>query len=280
MDLLVQDGPFDGQYQHLTVEPLEPPLQSSEPIPSISPVVGRPLADTLPVTPFPDTISPEVTLSDPRHMDISPTEAHQPPVHHDAVSAPASITAFQPQLRESFAPEHPFDVPRPAQSSPAATSVSSFASHSSSPAIPGLNPAYSAVPPSSIASAMDSMGLAGRSRSGSAASPGRFIGGGSDLTFPSVPTTGTPTSNQGSGYRLAPSEYDVSPPTEEEAGPDMAGPHMMVVDDVLKKCVLRFLAVFHRFFTTRRAASCTPRIKHVLIAVLDKLLMPVSESIS
>jgi hypothetical protein len=127
---------------------------------------------------------------------------------------------------------------------------------------------------------MDSMGLAGRSRSGSAASPGRFIGGGSDLTFPSVPTAGTPTSNQGSGYRLAPSEYDVSPPTEEEVGPDLAGPHMMVVDDVLKKYVLTILAVFHRFFTTRRAASCTPRVKHVLIAVLDKLLMPVPESIS
>jgi hypothetical protein len=253
MDSLVQDAPFDGQYQHLTVESHLSPLQSSEPNPSIPPVVGPPLADTTlpthPVTPFSDTINPEVTLSsDPRHMDISPTEAHQPPGHHDAVSAPASITAFQPQLRESFSPEQAFDIPRPAQSSPAATSVSSFASHTSSPAIPGLNPAYSAIPPASIASAMDSMGLAGRSRSGSAASPGRFVGSGSDLTFPSVPNTGTPISNQALGYRLAPSEYDVSPPTEEEVGSELAGPHMMVVDDVLKKYVPRILAIFPPFF--------------------------------
>ena len=248
----MQDAPFDGQYQQLTLECLVSPLHTSESIPSIPPGVDPSLADTsLPthsVTPFPDTINPEVTLSsDPRHMDISPSEAHQPPVHHDAVSAPASITAFQPQLRESFSPEQAFDIPRPAQSSPAATSVSSFASHTSSPAIPGLNPAYSSIPPASIASAMDSMGLAGRSRSGSAASPGRFVGGASDLTFPSVPNNGTPTSNQGSGYRFASSEYDVSPPTEEEAGPDLAAPHMMVVDDVLQKYVLGILAVFHSF---------------------------------
>jgi hypothetical protein len=270
MDSLVQDAPFDGQYQHLTVDPLVSSLQSSEPLPSFPSVVGPPLTDTSlspqPASSFPDTINPEVTLaSDPRHMDISPTrEAYQATVHHDTVSAPASITAFQPQLRESFSSERAFDIPRPAQSSPAATSVSSFASHTSSPAIPGLNPAYATIPPASIASAMDSMGLAGRSRSGSAASPGRFVGSGSDLTFPSVPSTGTPTSNQGSGYRFAPSEYDVSPPTEEEVGSDLAAPHMMVVDDVLKKYVLGILATFHRFFfKTRRAASCIPRIKHV-----------------
>jgi hypothetical protein len=86
------------------------------------------------------------------------------------------------------------------------------------------------------------MGLPGRSRSGSAASPSRFVGSGSDLTFPS---SGTTTSNLGSGYRLPPSEYDVSPPTEEEAGPDLGAPHMMVVDDVLKTYVLGILAIFH-----------------------------------
>jgi hypothetical protein len=96
-----------------------------------------------------------------------------------------------------------------------------------------------------IASAMDSMCFPGRSRSGSAASPSRFVGSGSDLTFPSVPSSGNSTSNQGSGYRLPPSEYDVSPPTEEEVGPDLAGPHMMVVDDVLKTYVLRILVIFH-----------------------------------
>lgn len=257
MDSLVHDGSFDAQYRHLAVDPLGSSLQSSESIPSF-PSVGPPLSDTAlpthPVSAFPDTINPaaslsvpaEVTLSDHRQMDISPTEVHQATVHHDAVSAPASITTFQSQLRESFLNEKAFDVPRPSQSSPAATSVSSFASHTSSPAIPVLNPAtYGTIPPSSIASAMDSMCLPGRSRSGSAASPGRFVGSGSDLTFPSVPSSGTPTSNQGSGYRLQPSEYDVSPPTEEEGGPDLGGPHMMVVDDVLKTYVLGILAVFH-----------------------------------
>lgn len=179
-------------------------------------------------------------------MDISPTEVHQTTVRHDAVSAPASITTFQPQLpRESFSLEKAFDAPI-SQSSPAATSVSSFASHTSSPAIPGLNPAsYGSIPPASIASAMDSMGLPGRSRSGSAASPSRFVSSGSDLTFPSVPSSGTTTSNLGLGYRLAQSEYDVSPPTEEEVGPDLGAPHMMVVDDVLKTYVLGVLVIFH-----------------------------------
>jgi hypothetical protein len=251
----VHDGSFDAQYRHLAVDPLVSSLQSSEHIPSF-PSVGSPLTDAPhPVQAFPDAINSaaslpvpvDVTLSDPRQMDISPTEVHQTTVRHDAVSAPASITTFQPQLpRESFPPENPFDVPRPSQSSPAATSVSSFASHSSSPANPGLNPGnYGTIPPSSIASAMDSMGLPGRSRSGSAASPSRFVGSGSDLTFPSVPSSGTTTSNLGSGYRLAPSEYDVSPPTEEEVGPDLAAPHMMVVDDVLKTYVLGILTIFH-----------------------------------
>jgi hypothetical protein len=108
-----------------------------------------------------------------------------------------------------------------------------------------MNPtSYGTIPSASIASAMDSMCLPGRSRSGSAASPGRFVGSGSDLTFPS---TGTPTSNHGSGYRLQPSEYDVSPPTEEEVNPDMAGPHMMVVDDVLKTYVSGVFAISHPF---------------------------------
>jgi len=244
MDSLVHDVPFDGQYEALVSS-----IQSSEHLSSFPSVVGPPLTDSTlpnhPVSSFPDTISPEATLSDPRRMDVSPAEAHQAPAHHDTVSAPASITAFQPQLRESFSPERAFEVPRPAQSSPAATSVSSFASHTSSPAMSGLNSAYSTIPPASIASAMDSMGLAARSRSGSAASPGRFVGSGSDLTFPS---TGTTTSNQGSGYRLAPSEHDVSPPTEEEGGPDLAGPHMMVVDDVLKGYVPRILTISQRFF--------------------------------
>ena len=258
MDSLVHDASFDGQYQHLAVDPLVTSLQSSEHIPSF-PSVGSPLTDaplpTHPVQAFSDAInsapslpvSADVALSDPRQMDISPTEVHQTAVRHDAVSAPASITTFQPQLpRESFPLDQAFDVPRPSQSSPAATSVSSFASHTSSPANPGLNTAsYGTIPAASIASAMDSMGLPGRSRSGSAASPSRFVGSGSDLAFPSVPSSGTTTSNLGSGYRLPPSEYDVSPPTEEEVGPDLGAPHMMVVDDVLKTYVLGILVIFH-----------------------------------
>ena len=251
----MHDGSFDAQYRHLTVDALVSSLQSSEHIPSFT-SAGSPLTDTPlpthPVQAYPDAVNSaaslpapaDVSLSDPRQMDISPTEVHQATVRHDAVSAPASITSFQPQLpRESFPPEKAFDVPIPSQSSPAATSVSSFASHTSSPAIPGLNPtSYGTIPPASIASAMDSMGLPGRSRSGSAASPSRFVSSGSDLTFPS---SGTTTSNLGSGYRLPPSEYDVSPPTEEEVGPDMGALHMMVVDDVLKAYVLGILAIFH-----------------------------------
>jgi hypothetical protein len=250
MDTLAHDGPFDAQYQHIAVDSIVSSLQPSESIRPFSSVVGSPLMDTTHGVPvFSDRVTPpapppvpaEIALrSDPRRMDVSFTEVHQTSVHHDKLSPPVSISAFQQQLMEPFSPEQSFDIPRPAQSSPAATSVSSFASHTSSPAIPGLNSAYPTIPPSSIASAMDSMGLPGRSRSGSAASPGRLVAPGSDLTFPS---TGTPTSNQGSGYRFPPSEYDVSPPTEEEGGPDMAGPHMIAVDGMLKKFVSRFLSI-------------------------------------
>ena len=293
MDSLVHDGTFDGQYHHLTVDPLVSSLQSSEPLPSFPPGVGSPLNDTtLPahtVPAFPDTITPTAALpvpaevalpQDPRRMDISPTEVHQPTVHHDTMPPSVSMPAFQSQLREAFPPEQTFEVPRPTQSSPAATSVSSFTSHTSSPAIPGLNPAYATIPPASIASTMDSMGLSGRSRSGSAASPGRFVGGGSDLTFPSVTSTGTPTSNQGSGHRFPTSEYDVSPPTEEELGPDLGAPHMMAVDDMLKKFVSRFFSSFPPIFKTRRIASCKPRTKHASIAVQAKLLMRAPRSIT
>ena len=221
-------------------------MPSSDPITSFLPVVNSPLTDTNlantnTIPSFPDTInpastitvSPEVALpSDPRRMDISPAEVvHQ----HDQVPPPGSMAAFQPPLRESFPAEQAYDIPRPAQSSPAATSVSSFASHSSSPAIPGLTPAYPSTPSASIASAMDNMGIPGRSRSGSAASPCRFVNN-SDRTFPS--SNGTPTSNKGSGYHLPPNDYDVSPPTEEMPSPDLAAPSMMMVDNMLKKSVL------------------------------------------
>ncbi|KAI0306326.1 hypothetical protein B0F90DRAFT_1688981 [Multifurca ochricompacta] len=223
MDSLVHgSGLFEGQYPHLTVDPLVSSFQSPDSITSFPPVVGSSLTDTNipahPVPAFSDTINPAAALavpsevalpSDPRHMDISPTEVHQPTLHHDPAPPPGPIVPFHPSLRESFPSDQTFDVPRPAQSSPAATSVSSFASHTSSPAIPGLNPAYATMPSASIASAMDSMGLPGRSRSGSAASPGRFMGSGSDLAFPSVTST-------------------------EELAPDLAAPHMIVVDDMLK----------------------------------------------
>ena len=253
MDPLGHDGPPDGQYQHITVDPLITSIPSSDPISSYLPVVGSPLTDTnLPTThtvsSFSDTIDPASTIavppevahhSDPRHMDISPVEVvHQPALHHDPVPPPGSIAAFQPPLRDSFPTEQAFDVPRPSQSSPAATSVSSFTSHSSSPAIPGLSPAYTSNHSASIASAMDNMGIPGRSRSGSAASPCRFVGSSSDLTFPSVTSTGTPTSNKGSGFRLQLNEYDASPPAEEVQSPDIAAPPMMLVDNVLKESVL------------------------------------------
>ncbi|KAI0273308.1 hypothetical protein BC834DRAFT_965863 [Gloeopeniophorella convolvens] len=247
MDTLVHDGTFDGQYQPVTADSLVPTLSSADPLTSFPSVVGSPLGDALhpshQLPSFSDGINPTATLTvpidlplsqGPRHMDISPTDVLPTSVHHDSVPPPGAISSFQSQLRDSFSVDAAFDIPRPSQSSPAATSVSSFASHTSSPAIPGLNPAYATIPSASIASTMDSMGLPGRSRSGSAASPGRYMGSGSDLTFPSVSSTGPPTSNHGSGYRFPPSEYDVSPPTEEDASGDLGAPHMMVVDDMLK----------------------------------------------
>jgi hypothetical protein len=105
-----------------------------------------------------------------------------------------------------------------------------------------------------------------------------LVAPGSDLTFPS---TGTPPSNQGSGFRFLPSEYDVSPPTEEEASPDLAGPQMMAVDGMLKKFVSKFLSILSpRFLNLGHIASCKPRTKHALIAVQVKLLMRAPRLIS
>jgi hypothetical protein len=172
------------------------------------------------------------------------------------------MAAFQPPLCESFPAEQGFDVPRPAQSSPAATSVSSFASHSSSPAIPGLSPAYT-TPAASIASAMDSIGIPGRSRSGSAASPCRFVGSNSDRTFPSA---GTPTSNKGSGYRFPQNEYDASPPTEEMPSPDIAPPSMMMVDDVLKN-IMQTANQARADCSAGQTADAGAKIDHIKMAI-------------
>jgi len=213
-------------------------------------------------------------------MDISPAEVvHHSAVPHDPVPLPGSIAAFQSALRESFSTEQPFDVPRPAQSSPAATSVSSFTSHTSSPAMPGLSPAYTSLPSASLASAMmDSMGIPARSRSGSAASPCRFMGSSSDVAFPTVTNNGNPTSTTGSGYCLPVNEYDVSPPAEEAPSPDLGTPPMMMVGNVLKKSVLYFFSS-PKFFLRRHVASCKPQTKRAPIAVLAKLRMRASKSI-
>ncbi|KAH9035503.1 hypothetical protein EDB85DRAFT_1863052 [Lactarius pseudohatsudake] len=200
-------------------------------------------------------------------MDISPAEVvHQPALHHDPVPPPGSIATFQSPLRDSFPTEQTFEVPRPAQSSPAATSVSSFASHSSSPAIPGLSPAYTSTPSASIASALDNMGIPGRSRSGSAASPCRFVGNNSDLTFPSVTNTGTPTSNKGLGYRLHPNEYDLSPSAEEVQSSDLAGPPMMLVDNMLRN-IMQTANQARAHCSAGQTADAGAKIDHIKMAI-------------
>ena len=119
-------------------------------------------------------------------------------------------------------------------SSPSATSASTGASHASSPALTGVAPSYT-TGSSSLASALDSVG-ATRSRAGSAASPGNLTALGSDLGFPSA-GSGPPTTGHGSGFDFPPPDFENSVQTSSNEDAPPGGAHLLVLGDLLKKCV-------------------------------------------
>ncbi|KAA1469455.1 hypothetical protein DENSPDRAFT_772513 [Dentipellis sp. KUC8613] len=143
--------------------------------------------------------------------------------------------AFQPVLNGTFGEDaHP---DRPSQSSPTTTSGSSYPSHTSSPAIPGMTTAFSAAPPS-IASTLNPLGVnISRSRSGSLASAGHFLGTAGELGLSSA-GSGPPTSSQGSGFHYSPQAFESQATVDKESSPEIpGGPHLMVVGDMLQNIV-------------------------------------------
>lgn len=238
----------DESFQHLGVVGPSPPAVSSpaDPTTSFTSVVGSPRAD-LPASHSAPPLFPKGTAAGGalpldmslsslhRPMDITPADVLSGAAAHERAASPTIVGGFSPSMLDAYTRDSPSEPPPLSQSSPATTSVSSYTSHTSSPAIPGLNSSY-AVAPSSIASALDSMGLPlSRSRSGSSASPGHLVATGVDLAFPSS-SSGPPTSSQGSGFQFPPSDFDGPTSTDSEGSSDMpGGPHLMVVEDMLKK---------------------------------------------
>ncbi|THH13942.1 hypothetical protein EW146_g6346, partial [Bondarzewia mesenterica] len=268
-------SPHDVQFQHISVpegvaSPHSDSALSSHPTPAIPQQ-----------TPFPNDVAHngaipmDVSLSSITAMDVASAMdilSSAPP--HDRAPTPGAMSNFHPVLNGFLPGESQPDMPRPVQSSPGGTSVSSYASHASSPAMPGINPAFT-VTPSSIASALDSMAVPiGRDRSNSRASPGYFFGSAAELGY-SGTNSGPPTSSHGSGFQFPPSEFEGQSFAEREGSPDIpGGPHLMVVGDMLKNIV-------HTANSARQACSLGQSVAAgVRIDELKKTIALVSELIA
>ncbi|TFY82369.1 hypothetical protein EWM64_g1641 [Hericium alpestre] len=216
----------------------------------------------------------DVTLASipPPPMDVTPMDILNAAAPHHRTSAPDAMTTYQSVLNGSYAEEPQQE--RSAQSPPMTNSGSSYPSHSSSPSIPGLNAGFSG-PSSSIASALDSLGVTvSRSRSGSLASGGHFLGTTGEVGISSA-GSGPPTSSQGSGFHFSPREFEVQVAADKEASPDVpGGPHLMVVGDMLKNIV-------HTANAARAACSTGQSVTAgVKIDELKKTIALVSELIA
>jgi len=174
------------------------------------------------------SISVPMDITPSQSMGVAPMDMLTSAAPHDSTSVDGVISSYHSSHSDSFNGEAGPDVSRPAQSSPANTSVSSYPSHASSPAIPGLNPNFVATS-SSIASALDNMAVpTGRGRSDSSASPSHFLAASSASSGPS--------SGQASSLQFPPSESETRPSVDKEESPEVpGGPHLMVVGDMLKK---------------------------------------------
>ena len=150
------------------------------------------------------------------------------------LSTQSAMYGMDPRLAglEAVDPSHPL------LSSPSANSASTSASHASSPSLTGVTPSYSAGS-SSLASALDHVGTT-RSRSGSVASPPNLTASGSDMGFPSA-GSGPPTTVHESGFQFPPPGFEDPMQTSNEPVQDVpGGAHLMVLGDMLKKCVSSF----------------------------------------
>lgn len=173
-----------------------------------------------------DTVAP---------MDVVaplPPQSNSPGVIPD-LPTQAALYGMDPRLTsfDSLDPSHPL------LSSPSATSASTSASHASSPSLTGVTPSYSAGS-SSLASALDSSIGATRSRSGSVASPPNLTASSSDLGFSSSGRDPSSTIVHEFGFQFPPPGFeDPMQPSNDSVSDVPGGAHLMVLGDMLKKCV-------------------------------------------
>ncbi|KAI0321664.1 hypothetical protein OF83DRAFT_1168298 [Amylostereum chailletii] len=301
-------SPHDGHYQHVGLIDLTSPsvAQPGDPANPFSSVLGPSQHDialahaSLSSSLFSKDVNPGSSIpvqmdfsgaSAPhshRPMDIGPVDSMPPPAPLDGTPSPGVLSAFQHTGHDGYLGDSISDISARTHSSPGGASASSYASNPSSPAIPGVNPGYS-IQPTSIASALDNIGLPdARSRSASSASPGH-LGPGVDLVTPST-NSGPPTS-QSSGFHFPPSDFDGTSNNGGDGSFEIpGGPHLMVVGDMLKKyaffhisrrLILIPFSIMHTANSARQACSlghsATAGVK---IDELKKTIALVSELIA
>ena len=229
------DNPIAQTFASLVPAPPPDPTLPSDPATQMHTTITPPLFSQ-PLDPAVVAMSMQMALdslptSDGTAMDVlaAPPQTGSPGALSD-LAAQAAVYGIDPRIAtlDTIDPSHSL------LSSPSANSASTGASHASSPALTGVAPSYT-TGSSSLASALDSVG-ATRSRAGSAASPGNLTALGSDLGFPSA-GSGPPTTGHGSGFDFPPPDFENSVQTSSNEDAPPGGAHLLVLGDLLKKCV-------------------------------------------
>ena len=170
----------------------------------------------------------------PLPMDVTP-------VQRPTEATPSGIMSDYPPSAGPFTVDsrlnglESLDSSNQIVSSPSATSNSTNPSHASSPGMNGVPSTYSAGS-SSLASALEGMGVA-RSRSGSSASPPTLTSTNSEFGF-SASGSGQSTSAHDPAFQFPPPAFESPQSTAgvTEDSPDVpGGAHLMVLGDMLKK---------------------------------------------
>ena len=233
--------PDSADHMHVT---MSAPLFQQQ----IDPAAALPMSMHIPMGSLPQPADPA------NAMDVlasAPPQSGSPGIIPD-LPTQSALYGMDPRLAslEGVDPSHPL------LSSPSATSASTSASHASSPSLTGVTPSFSAGS-SSLASALDHIGTT-RSRSGSVASPPNLTASGSDMGFP---TGGSgPTTTQ-SGFEFPPPGFENPLQTNGEAVQDVpGGAHLMVLGDMLKKCVWYLAFIGHSLMRPRIVRPCLCRI--------------------
>lgn len=208
--------------------PLALPTELQAP-PSFPSVLGSPTFDaSAPSGSHPAQLDP-LFPKDPESDSLADMHIpHQPPpmtvapMETTATPTSAPPTAFQASFMSPDQHQH---------SPPLDLSSSGFSSHTSSPSAPSgaNNPAFAGMS-TSLAHAFNAI-------MASSAPPTSFQNTPSDLAFPSAGGNNLSPQHP-SGFHFPPLDLDNRPPARADPTPDVpGGPHVLVLEDILKKCV-------------------------------------------